>query len=201
MTSVPPLSTLDAAQIERAMQVLERDDLDPQQEEAALLAITNEPLLARRVQQWLPEVLAMVFMGHTSDDVAPPEQFHARNKTGVWQTFELRAEPLVPDCFIYAARMIHAGSRPGMVGVLQRSALFKTFAEVSEGGAKSVRGANFRIALRRIPAEIYIGQGDDLAPGQVAAGLNTPARYHQPQANVGLLSRFRSWISGRAGSN
>ncbi|AVP95898.1 hypothetical protein C7S18_01205 [Ahniella affigens] len=199
MTAVPPLPTLDADQIERAMQVLERDDLNPQQEEAALLAVTGDPMLARRVQQWLPEVLAMVFMGHTSDEVVPPEQFHARNKAGVWQVFELRAEPLVPDCFIFAARMIHAGARPGMVGVLQRSALFKAFAEVSDGGAKSVRGANFRIALRRIPAEIYIGQADDHISLRAAVGSGAPDALPHPAAHSGLIARFRNWFSGRAG--
>lgn len=197
MSSVAPLPTLDADQIDRAMKVLEREDLDAQQEEAALRDITGDAMLARRIQQWLPEVLAMVFMGHTSDEVVPPEEFHARNKAGVWQRFELRAEPLVPDCFIYAARMIHAGARPGMVGVLHRSALFKAFAEASDGGAKSVRGATFRIALVRLPAELYIGQADDSGALIAAANSATATGNGEPRVNGTLIARFRSWLVGR----
>lgn len=122
--------------------------------EAAVVALVQDAMLARRMIDWLPEAFGMVLIAHI-DKVTLPATFSARNRNGKWQQFAMSVEPIVGRALALATHMYHNGPRERFSHIARRSALVSVVNQALNEGLSLDDSVLSGPALIGIPAEIY----------------------------------------------
>jgi hypothetical protein len=127
-------------------------------DEAALAArvetLVKDPMLARRLIAWIPEVFGMVLVSHLGK-VNLPESFSAKSSAGKWLELNLEVEPIFRSTLPLAAAMFHTGPRDTFRNIAMRSSVLNAADNLLNAGA-SIDGATLSgPALIDIPADVY----------------------------------------------
>ena len=79
--------------------------------EAAAIALTGEPGLARRAISWLPEAFGIVLASHIEPGIKLPTTFMAKNIEGEWVELPLALDPVFAQALRLATTVFHGGPR------------------------------------------------------------------------------------------
>ena len=122
--------------------------------ERLVLAVAKSHVLARRLIDWLPEVFALVLIGH-SWKVGLPKHFTVRNSLGEWEAVAFKDEPIVAVALCLATHVYHNGPRDQFKRIVSRSALLNTINNALNSGA-NIEGAQLGdLKMFGIGAEVY----------------------------------------------
>lgn len=143
------------AQLEEVAAIVGAEGFNDEQLEARLVAFVRDPMLARRLMDWLPEAFGMVLVSHM-DTVSLPTTFSAKNNRGDWVEFDLTVEPIFASAIRLATHMLHNGPRDTFSNIALRSAMVEAANRALNAG-ESLKGASLSgPALTGIPAETYL---------------------------------------------
>jgi hypothetical protein len=149
--------TISDAQLKEAAAIIGAHDAGDEAIESNVAALVKDPLLARRVIDWLPEVFGMVLVSHI-DTVVLPTTFSAKDKRGEWVEVPLSAEPIFESAMRLATQMLHDGSQDVFRNIALRSGVVPAAHRALNEG-RSLKGATMSgPALLGIPAETYISE-------------------------------------------
>lgn len=130
------------------------EGIDDDDVETRVAALVQDPMLARRLIDWLPEAFGIVLISHMGT-VTSPDTFSAKNKSGEWVQFDLKAEPIFELATRLAMRIFHEGPRSTFSNIVGRSALLAAASRGLDDG-ESLDGASLGgLAMLGIPAEVY----------------------------------------------
>ncbi|KRA16122.1 MULTISPECIES: hypothetical protein [unclassified Lysobacter] len=151
---MPQLSAPTESVLKQAIDIVGQEGVSEDEIERRVAALVEEPMLARRVIDWLPEVFGLVLVSHM-DGVELPTTFSARDRRGRWHRFEFEIEPVFKSALVLAVEMYHAGPRRGFGAVALRSSVVAAASQaLRENG--TLEGADLTgPALAGIPAELY----------------------------------------------
>jgi hypothetical protein len=140
--------------IEQAIAIMGTDGMAEEEVEQKIAALSKDPMLARRLIDWLPEAFGIVLVSHMGG-VNLPTTFSAKTSRGQWLEFELNAEPIFQNAARVAMEMYHSGPRNIFSNIALRSSMLSAVNQaLNQGG--SLEGATLSgPALIGIPAEIY----------------------------------------------
>jgi hypothetical protein len=146
-----------AEQLNEAVAIIGRDGISDEEIEVKVASLVKDPMVARRLIDWLPEAFGMVLVSHMGK-VTLPKTFRAKTDQGKWIEIELTVEPIFHDAIRLAMDMYHSGPRNTFSNVATRSAVVDGVNRALNGG-ESLDGASFSgPALLGIPAEFYVSQ-------------------------------------------
>lgn len=147
--------------VERTIAIIGADGISDEEVEARVLALAKEPMLARRLIDWVPEAFGIVFVPHLAE-VKLPTTFSVKSNRGEWVEFKFQVEPIFPIAVRIGMDMFHSGSRNTFKNVVLRSAMIDAVNKALNQG-DSIDGATLSgPALIGIPAEIYQPQPPSL---------------------------------------
>ncbi|SFL32033.1 hypothetical protein [Lysobacter sp. cf310] len=151
---MPQLSVPAESVLKQAIDIIGQEGISEDEIERQIAALIDEPMLARRVIDWLPEVFGLVLVSHM-DQVELPTRFSARDQRGRWHRFEFEIEPVFKSGLVLAVEMYHAGPRRGFGALALRSSVVAAASQaLRENG--TLEGAELAgPALAGIPAELY----------------------------------------------
>jgi len=146
--------SISESQLEEVARIIGADGASDGTVETRVLALVQDPMLARRVIDWLPEAFAMVLIPHMGA-VTLPTTFSAKNKSGNWVELDFRIEPIFHSAILLATQIFHNGPQDTFRNIVHRSALLATVSRALNEGA-SLDGATLSgPALIGVPAEVY----------------------------------------------
>jgi hypothetical protein len=146
-------SSLEAT-VRAAISILVAVGATEEEIEARVLAETRDPLLARRLIDWIPEAFGLVLISHM-DGVRLPETFSAKSAAGEWKQFPLTTEPIFVCALRVAQQIFHDGPRNHFEPLAVRSSMLAAVNKALQNGS-SVRGGQLAgPAFIGIPAEVY----------------------------------------------
>lgn len=131
------MKSITQDQLEQVAGIL--GDLPESQQEAAVLALLGDPLLARRAIDWLVEAFGLVLIPHIAA-IALPRTFRARSEDGVWVELPLSADPIFGQAIKLGVRLYHHGPRELFGKIALRSAMVAAVNNALNAGA-DVKGA------------------------------------------------------------
>jgi hypothetical protein len=141
--------------VDRAIAIIGTDGISEPEIESTILSLAQDPMLARRLIDLLPEAFALVFLPHLAN-VNLPTTFSARSRSGKWKEFDLQLEPIFSIAVHTGMEMYHSGPRNTFKNVVLRSSLVDAVNKALSQGA-SLDGATLSgPALNGVPAEIYL---------------------------------------------
>lgn len=143
------------AQIEEVARVIGAEGASEAEIESGVLALVQDPLLARRLIDWMPEAFGMVLVSHM-DAVALPTGFFAKNDRGDWVEFDLRAEPIVASAIRLALHLYHNGPRNTFSNIAVRSSVICSVNRALNDGASLKDATLSGPSMMGIPAETYL---------------------------------------------
>lgn len=143
------------AQLENAAVLIGAETFDDEVVESGVVAIVQDPLLARRLIDWLPEIFGMVLISHMGK-VTLPTTFSAKNKRGEWVDFDFSVEPIFQPAIRLATHMFHHGPRGTFRNIASRSASVATVNRALNAGHSLNAGKLAGPAFMGIPAETYL---------------------------------------------
>jgi hypothetical protein len=149
------------ASVRTAMSILVAVGATETEVEARVLAETQDPMLARRLIDWIPEAFGFVLISHM-DGIGIPETFSAKSAHGAWKEFPLTTEPVFVCALRVAQQMYHDGPRNDFERLAVRSSMLAVVNQALNNGS-SIRGGQLSgPALIGIPAEVYEAQPSSL---------------------------------------
>lgn len=123
---------------------------------AAVVALVGDPVLARRLMDWLPEAFGLILVGHMGE-IGLPRTFKARDHSGEWREIPLSNEPVFARAVEFAAHVYHAGPRHLFSGMAAQSAVVDAVSRALNAG-DAIDGATLGpIEMRGIPPGTYDG--------------------------------------------
>ncbi|WP_434026802.1 hypothetical protein [[Pseudomonas] boreopolis] len=141
--------------IERSIAIIGSDGISAEEIETNVLALAKDPMLARRLIDWLPETFGIVFVPHLAN-VNLPTTFSAKSSRGKWMEFEFKVEPIFPIALRFSMEIFHSGPRSTFSNIALRSSMVAVVNRALNEGA-SLDGATLSgPALIGIPAETYL---------------------------------------------
>jgi len=141
--------------LKQAVATLSREDLTEDQRESEIATLVQDPQLARRLIDWLPEIFGLVLVPHINK-VNLPTQFSARDARGRWVKINFNAEPLFAPALKLGTAMYHSDDRSKFGVIALRSATVDTVNKMLNAG-HPLEGATLSgPALIGIPAETYL---------------------------------------------
>jgi len=147
--------------IERTAAVIGTDGITDEEIETKVLALSQDPMLARRLIDWLPEAFAIAFVPHFAK-VILPKTFSAKSSKGKWIKFDFHVEPIFPIAINLGMEMYHAGSSNAFSNIVQRSSILNAINSALNAG-ETLDGATLSgPALIGIPAETYLPKQESL---------------------------------------
>lgn len=154
LRKMPLLSVPTESQLQQAIALIAQEGLGDDDIEQRMTALATEPMLARRLIDWLPEAFGLVLVSHM-DGVELPTRFSASDRNGRWHEFEFAAEPIFAPAMNLAMQMYQAGPRQSFARIAQRSSIVDAVSRALEqcGSLEGTRLSG--PALVGIPAEIY----------------------------------------------
>ncbi len=111
-------------------------------------------MLARRLIDWLPEILGAVAVGHMGK-VNFVDTFSAKTKQGKWKSIPVKAEPMFVEGIKLAQDVWHRDCTSVYERFAFRSAIMKSVANLLDAGQSLDGVTTSGPALTGIPDEIY----------------------------------------------
>ncbi len=134
--------------------ILASDDMTEDAIESAVLAEVRDPMLARRLIDWIPEAFGIVTVSHMGR-IGIPATFKAKTKQGGWREFPLDVEPILLCALKRAQQMYHDGPRHLFAPLASRSSTMAVVNKALNEGS-SLDGAQLGAPrMLGIPAEFY----------------------------------------------
>lgn len=149
---MPPVTQ---ALVERVIAVMGADGMSGEEIERSVLALAQDPMLARRLIDWIPEAFGLVLAPHVAS-VTLPTTFSAKSRRGAWMEFDLRVEPIVPVAIRLGAEMYHAGPSDAFRNIAIRGGIFATLNKALNHGSPLDGATLSGPAMLGIPAETYL---------------------------------------------
>ena len=143
------------ALIERSAAIIGADGISDDAIECEVLALSQDPMLARRLIDWIPEAFGLVFVPHLAK-VTFPTTFRARSNRGNWMEFEFKVEPIFPIAARLGMEMYHAGQNPSFGNVVLRSSMIDAVNKALNAGETLDGAVLSGPAMIGIPAETYL---------------------------------------------
>lgn len=141
--------------IQKAILIMGRSGVTQDEIESEVLAIAHDPMLARRLIDWIVEAFGMVLAAHVTPGMIMPTTFSARSSNGKWLSLKLTAEPIFFETVKIAQAIYHNGPRELFGSIAVRSSMIQAINNALNSGA-NLKGAVFSgPALLGIPAEVY----------------------------------------------
>lgn len=142
-------------QLEEVADIIGSEDFDDEAIESRVAALVQDPMLARRLIDWVPEAFGIVLISHMTK-VTLPLTFSVKNKRGKWIELDLKLEPIFESATRLAMHKFHEGPRSTFSNVVRRSALLDAANRALNDG-ETLEGATLSgPALIGIPAEVYL---------------------------------------------
>jgi hypothetical protein len=141
-------------QLQEVIGILGSGDSDEATLAARVETLVKDPMLARRLIAWIPEVFGLVLISHLGK-VKLPKSFSAKSSAGRWLELDLKLEPIFRSTLPLAAAMFHTGPRDTFRNIATRSSVLNAADNLLNAGA-NIDGATLSgPALIDIPAEVY----------------------------------------------
>ena len=148
------MNPIEPAILEAAIEIIGEEGVSDEQIEERVLALAKDAMLARRLIDWLPEILGAVAVGHMGK-VNFVDTFSAKTKQGKWKTIPMKAEPIFVEGIKLAQDAWHRDSTGVYERVAFRSAIMRSAGQVIDSGQSLDGVTTSGPALIGIPAEIY----------------------------------------------
>ncbi|MBK1884913.1 hypothetical protein JIN85_21055, partial [Luteolibacter pohnpeiensis] len=137
-----------------AIEIIGEEGISDDDIEARVLELATDSMLARRLIDWLPEILGAVAVAHMGR-VNFMNTFSAKTKKGKWKSIPMQAEPIFMEGIKLAQDAWHQDWSEAHERVAIRSAIMRSASQVIDSG-QSLNGVTTSgPALIGIPAEIY----------------------------------------------
>lgn len=163
LRKMPLPSVPTESQLQQAIALIAQEGLGDDDIEQRMAALATEPMLARRLIDWLPEAFGLVLVSHM-EGVELPTGFGASDRDGRWHEFGFAAEPIFASAMRLAERMYHAGPRQSFARIARRSSIVEAASRALEQCA-SLEGARLSgPTSARIPAEVYASEHEFRSP-------------------------------------
>ena len=140
--------------IQRTISQLGEGDRRDTEIEIAVRRFAPDPLVMRRLIDWVPEAFGFVLLPHVADIVLPTT-FQARAKDGTWKEFAFDREPIFGQAVTIAAAMYKENPRGVFSAVAKRSAMVQTVNATLNDGRKVDGTKVAGPAMANVPAEFY----------------------------------------------
>jgi hypothetical protein len=148
------MTPIDPAILVAAIEIIGEEGISDEEIEERVLALAKDAMLARRLIDWLPEILGSVAIGHMGK-VHFVDTFSAKTKQGKWKRIPMKAEPI----FVQGIKLAHDAWHRDSTGVYERvafrSAIMRSAGQVIDSGQSLDGVITSGPALIGIPAEIY----------------------------------------------
>lgn len=155
-----PLSNAQAVEpawVHVVFGLLGREDKSIEEIESEVLSMVPDAMTARRLIDWIPEIVALVIVGHICD-LKLPNTFSATTAEGRCVELEFDSEPIVAFAFAVASDAIHSERKQHALRVASRSATMAVVNRTLEAGhaLEDLGGGSLSgPTMIGIPAEIY----------------------------------------------
>lgn len=141
--------------IEGCISVLGQTGLSADEEQRRVLQLVADPMMARRLIDWIPEAFGVVLVAHIGK-VDFTNTFSAKDHRGNWVTIEISREPIFAAALKHATTMFHSGPKDVYRSIAERSCILDAVNKALNAG-ESIDGACMSgPALLGIPAEVYV---------------------------------------------
>jgi hypothetical protein len=148
------MTPIEPAILEAAIEIIGKEGITDEEIEERVLALAKDAILARRLIDWLPEILGAVAVGHMGK-VNFVDTFSAKTKQGKWKSIPMKTEPI----FVQGSQLAQDAWLRDWTGVHERvafrSAIMRSAGQVLDSGQSLDGVTTSGPALIGIPAEIY----------------------------------------------
>jgi hypothetical protein len=149
-------STIDEL-VTGCISVLGQPGISPDEVEREVLRLAADPMMARRLIDWVPEAFGLVLVSHIGK-VQFGNTFSALDQRGKWITIDVSREPIFAAALKPATVMFHSGPRDVFESIATRSSTLACVNSALNAGA-SIENAHLSgPALIGIPAEVYVSR-------------------------------------------
>ena len=148
------MTPVEPAILESAIEIIGEEGISDDDIEARVLELTADSMLARRLIDWLPEILGAVVVAHMGK-VNFVDTFSAKTKNGKWKSIPMQAEPIFVEGIMLAQEAWHQDWSKAHERVAFRSAIMRSAGQVIDSGQSLDGVTTSGPALIGIPAEIY----------------------------------------------
>ena len=148
------MTTIEPAILEAAIKIIGEESISDEEIQQRVLALAKDAMLARRLINWLPEILGSVAVGHMGK-VNFVGTFSAKTKKWKWKSIPMMAEPIFALGIKIAQDAWHRDWTGIHERVAFRSAIMRSAGQVLDSGQSLDGVITSGPALIGIPAEIY----------------------------------------------
>lgn len=148
------MTPIDPSILEAAIEIIGTEGISNEEIEERVLQLTKDAMLARRLIDWLPEILGAVTLSHMGK-VNFLDTFSAKTKQGKWKNIPMKAEPIFVQGIKLAQETWHRDWNEVHERVAFRSAILKSAGQLLDAGESLDGVTTSGPALLGIPAEIY----------------------------------------------
>ncbi|QQL45524.1 hypothetical protein [Sulfuriroseicoccus oceanibius] len=150
---------MSKATISAAVEIIGRDGITEEEIEDEVLALVGDPLVARRLIDWVPEVFGRVLVA-SMGRVTVVKEFEVQDERGEWRRLPFESEPIVAVAQQRARELGAQSPNDLFLKVALRSAVASAVADAIKEGhpltGSSIGGPSFVT----LPASVYLnGQG------------------------------------------
>lgn len=148
------VKSVELSHINKTIEILGEEGIEEDSIESKVLELVRNPLTARRLIDWIPEVYGLVAVAHLGKVKLTP-YFTAFNVRGQIRCFHVMEEPLFREVREIATWRYHQGSSDIYMRVAFRSSILNGANDGLNSG-RSLDGVEFTaIHFLGIPAEVY----------------------------------------------
>ena len=148
------MTPIEPAILKAAIEIIGEEGISDEEIEERVLALAKDAMFARRLIDWLPEILGAVAVGHMGK-VNLVDTFSAKTKQGKWKSIPMKAEPI----FVQGIKLAQDTWHHGWTGVHERvafrSAIMRSAGQVIDAGQSLDGVTTSGPAWIGIPADIY----------------------------------------------
>jgi hypothetical protein len=148
------MTPIEPAILKAAIEIIGEEGISDEEIEERVLALAKDAMLARRLIDWLPEILGAVAVSHMGK-VNFVDTFSAKTKQGKWKSIPMKAEPI----FVQGIKLAQDAWHRDWTGVHERvafrSSVMRSAGQVLDAGHSLDGVTTSGPALLGIPAEIY----------------------------------------------
>ncbi len=148
------MTPIESEVLETAIEIIGEEGISDEEIEERVLALAKDAMLARRLIDWLPEILGAVAVGHMGK-VNFVDTFSAKTMQGKWKSIPMKAEPIYVQGHKLAQEAWHRDWTRAHERVAFRSAIMRSAGQVLDSGQSLDGVTTSGPALIGIPAEIY----------------------------------------------
>ncbi|MBX3743286.1 MAG: hypothetical protein KF712_20035 [Akkermansiaceae bacterium] len=130
------------------------EDLTKEESEARIRILTDDPMLATRLVEWIPEAFGTAAVSRMGK-VIFSNTFQVRDSGGRWITLPCSAEPIFTQAMEMTDEYTRGGREDVFLHIAGRSAVFSSAASALEAGQTLDGAVSSGPAFVSLPAEIY----------------------------------------------